>query len=634
MKTLTLFCCALLTAAAMQAQIIHVPGDYTTIQQGINAANPGDTVLVAEGTYYEQINFLGKKPLMVASQFLMDGDTSHISNAIIDGSQLTNMDSASVVYFVSGEDTTSILCGFTITGGRGTFIIVVSNELDGGGIWIENSGATIRNNIITNNSMNDSLMGNSVAAYGGGISSVDSAGGNAWVVIENNEISHNTSKSVHGWAVAGGLATYSNTRIINNIISENVCIGISDSTIAVGAGMQCGSVAYPIKTIIVQNNRIINNRTISNGAATYGGGVETQTINLTFTGNSVSGNENEGSTTTSAYGGGMYGWDLASGSRIANNEFISNTTNGKGGGIYLNGMYSWQVIENNYFINNSSQVGGAFYSGYSRLITQNNVFYGNEAIGSGGAVYLEGNDTQNQHSACLKNNSFSHNSAYSGGAIYSFGVNPIILNSIFWQDTANAGCEIRIMSHFVELAYCNIDTSQVYFNPPDQMLVGDGMINQDPLFIDTLLNIDESSPCVDVGTEKIDCHGETWEAPLYDIMNYIRPWLAGFDMGAYEYGSVYPGTNDKKITNYELRITNYPNPFMESMTFHYKLTESSRVKVEVFNSIGQFVDEPVNATQAKGEHQVQWNAGNLPAGMYYYRMQAGQQSGSGKMVKY
>ena len=60
---------------------------------------------------------------MVASEFLMDGDTNHIANTIIDGSQLTNLDSASVVYFVSGEDTTSILCGFTIQHGKGTYYI-------------------------------------------------------------------------------------------------------------------------------------------------------------------------------------------------------------------------------------------------------------------------------------------------------------------------------------------------------------------------------------------------------------------------------------------------------------------------------------------------------------------------------
>ena len=39
-----------------QAQIINIPGDYPTIQQGINAATDNDTVLVQPDTYYENIN--------------------------------------------------------------------------------------------------------------------------------------------------------------------------------------------------------------------------------------------------------------------------------------------------------------------------------------------------------------------------------------------------------------------------------------------------------------------------------------------------------------------------------------------------------------------------------------------------
>ncbi len=83
--------------------IIHVPGDYPTIQQAIDAAQNGDTVLVADGLYYENINFLGKKPLMVASDFLMNGDTNHIVNTIINGSQPVNPDIGSVVTFESVE---------------------------------------------------------------------------------------------------------------------------------------------------------------------------------------------------------------------------------------------------------------------------------------------------------------------------------------------------------------------------------------------------------------------------------------------------------------------------------------------------------------------------------------------------
>ncbi|MCB0316007.1 MAG: hypothetical protein KDH84_22600, partial [Calditrichaeota bacterium] len=70
----------------LRADIIHIPGDQPTIQAGISAASDGDTVLVAEGIYIENINYLGKA-ITVASHFLMDGDTSHISATVIDGSQ-------------------------------------------------------------------------------------------------------------------------------------------------------------------------------------------------------------------------------------------------------------------------------------------------------------------------------------------------------------------------------------------------------------------------------------------------------------------------------------------------------------------------------------------------------------------
>jgi hypothetical protein len=99
---------------------------------------------VADGTYYENINFTGKA-ITVASHFINDGDTSHITNTIIDGSQPSHPDSATVVRFVSGEDTNSVICGFTITGGTG---IATTNARVSGGIGIYQSGAQINNNII------------------------------------------------------------------------------------------------------------------------------------------------------------------------------------------------------------------------------------------------------------------------------------------------------------------------------------------------------------------------------------------------------------------------------------------------------------------------------------------------------
>ena len=154
------------TSIFSSAQIIHVPADQSTIQAGINAASNGDTVIVAEGTYTENIRFYGKA-ITLASQFLIDGDTTHISRTIIDGSQSTDPDSASVVIFGDGEDSTSVLCGFTITGGKGTLYldpIYGFKRVGGGVLTLPNSGGTIKYNDIRHNTMEYPYQ-----TWGGGI---------------------------------------------------------------------------------------------------------------------------------------------------------------------------------------------------------------------------------------------------------------------------------------------------------------------------------------------------------------------------------------------------------------------------------------------------------------------------------
>ena len=68
MKTPVLFLNCLLLAVIANGQIIYVPDDFPTIQQGINAAIDGDTVLVYPGTYTEHINY-NQKNITVASLF-------------------------------------------------------------------------------------------------------------------------------------------------------------------------------------------------------------------------------------------------------------------------------------------------------------------------------------------------------------------------------------------------------------------------------------------------------------------------------------------------------------------------------------------------------------------------------------
>lgn len=218
---------------------LNVPTEYTTIQAAIDAANNDDIVLVDEDTYYENINFIGKA-ITVASHFLIDGDKEHIDNTIIDGNQ-----NGSVVTFNSGEDTTSILCGFTITGGNVYF---------GGGIRCVNSGAKIIYNHILGNQ----------SGYGGGLG----VGGSERIVIENNTICNNVARGARGYSGSGGGISISGIlegRISNNLISQNRTVQRYQD--ANGGGIDI----YGCNSLLISNNIIVDNT--ADGEDSYGGGI-------------------------------------------------------------------------------------------------------------------------------------------------------------------------------------------------------------------------------------------------------------------------------------------------------------------------------------------------------------------------
>ncbi|MDZ7265447.1 MAG: T9SS type A sorting domain-containing protein [candidate division KSB1 bacterium] len=70
---------------------------------------------------------------------------------------------------------------------------------------------------------------------------------------------------------------------------------------------------------------------------------------------------------------------------------------------------------------------------------------------------------------------------------------------------------------------------------------------------------------------------------------------------------------------------NYPNPFNPKTLIRYRLNASAQVSLKVFNVEGQQVAVLVQAQQPAGQYEAPWNAWNLPAGIYYYRLQANNQ---------
>jgi hypothetical protein len=67
---------------------------------------------------------------------------------------------------------------------------------------------------------------------------------------------------------------------------------------------------------------------------------------------------------------------------------------------------------------------------------------------------------------------------------------------------------------------------------------------------------------------------------------------------------------------------NYPNPFNPSTTIDYSLPHASRVKLNIYNVLGQVVATLVNDQRAAGTYAVRWNASNLASGLYFYQLTA------------
>jgi len=335
-------------------KIIYVdddgPADFNNIQAAINYSSHGDTIIVAEGRYFENINFNGRNITLTSTD---PCNPDVVAATIIDGSQ-----NGSVVTFHSGEDANCVLNGFTITNG---------NAESGGGIYCVLPfsphppppppkpvfhGPMIKNCIISNNSaikgggmlnressptLKNCLFSVNSAGLGGGICN------EGFFMREMNPILTNCIFSGNSATAGGGMFNFeSNPTLTNCTFNENSASGY-------GGGMENGGSSPSLTNCIFTNN-----------SAEFGGGIsnilvirESRPIltNCTFSGNSAR-----------RRGGGMFnvgppGSEIKIGPTLINCTFTGNLALGdhiaSGGGMY-NDEGHYTTVINCIFWNNVS----------------------------------------------------------------------------------------------------------------------------------------------------------------------------------------------------------------------------------------------------------------------------------------
>jgi hypothetical protein len=84
-------------------------------------------------------------------------------------------------------------------------------------------------------------------------------------------------------------------------------------------------------------------------------------------------------------------------------------------------------------------------------------------------------------------------------------------------------------------------------------------------------------------------------------------------------------------TNFAL-YQNYPNPFNPSTTIEFDIPERTNVKLVVYDILGREVEILIDKELEPGKYKINFTATNLPTGVYFYRLQAGNFIEQKKMI--
>ncbi len=335
---LTLSFFLMIGAGPAGATTIRVPEDQPTIQAAINIAVPGDSLVVAAGTYTGPANRdldLGGKDLIL---FASEGPASTIIDCEQQGRGFLLM---------RHETIACRIVGFTVTNAFA--------DGEAGAVLMSDAGASFENCVFQN--------------------SRGDAGGGIWcnrsmVVITDCTFSENIGDGNSDYAGYGGglwIDRLSNATVTNSSFERNASKR--------GGGVWVGGGAIA---------NLVDCTFTANAARSWGGGLATGGVTTvlrvtrsTFTGNSA----------TSAGGGAFI---LDTDPEFTDCRFIENTSPSRGGGLFMSA--SAPVLERALFAGNSAvEAGGGLLSYGSMPIIRSSTFHGNSCP-LGGGIYVGATD--------------------------------------------------------------------------------------------------------------------------------------------------------------------------------------------------------------------------------------------------
>lgn len=442
---------------------------FATVSLGIQIAQPGDTVLICPGTYYENLSI--GKDIVVGSYYLTTGDTSYISQTVIDANH-----SSSVVYFAGSVPTTATLAGLTLqhgdnSSGGGLYLdigasplldhlVVKSNHADeGGGMYMDMMAApTLRNIHITRNQANS----------GGGLYS-----NRAFPLLSNVTVSENSShydggglyigmpgSSVPMQPTVGAIPISRDTATLDGVTVRNNSARFGSGGGIYLYGNSLDGMPETSEEIFSEQYGIaITNTVVDSNSAMYdGGGLFIDGVSPILSNTTVSHN------TTDGYGGGIY-IESTSAPTLSAVTVSENSSNDDGGGLYVswNSSLTWNggTINNN---RTPGEGGGLFSDGALLSLTGLTVAE-NSAGNSGGGLCIyaqspfeqpEGAQGLPEDETVIDSCIIVRNRAVAGGGI---AVNGMVIKTMPAAMPKPAG----LIPGFLSIAHSQIDSNTADF---------------------------------------------------------------------------------------------------------------------------------------------------------------------------